>query len=504
MIRACFHKFIDGIDYPQHPPFDPPSIFPELIQLFGNNHQCDASNNAYAGVRNLFIQLGLDKPNIGSPTWNPLRDFALEGKQVLIKPNLVTHYFPKEAGSVFATICHPALIRAVIDYALLAVGPSGKVIIGDTPIENCDFQKLCSESGLQELIETLHNRGVDNIELIDFRTYYTKAYPDSSVECSTLPGDPLGYTDIDLGRHSFFQELEDKSGGQNYYTLGDHTVDHLDPHSRKKGMPNKYHSSGRHIYRIPNTVLQSDFVINMAKLKTHKFSGVTLCLKNAIGICQGKEYLPHRRPGSPEDGGDSFQQYPSAKYVWKLKLRRLFFSLLGGRRSERFLKAYRSFVAGKQAHEVYSEPLFGDWWGNDTIWRTTLDLNNILLHGTPGGFNPDSKGRPFLGIVDGIIGMDHEAPMTGLPVYSNLLIAGTDPVSVDSLGTILMGFDPDNIPTISNAKTFLLSTVGKSRLDTEDIMGNISLKDAQCSFVATKGWQSMLNVRPNFEEVHSL
>ena len=128
------------------------------------------------------------------------------------------------------------------------------------------------------------------------------------------------------GTASLFQALESMNGVQNYYTLGDHTIDHLDPSNKKPGMPNEYHKSGMHRYRIPNTVLDADLVVSVAKLKTHKFSGVTLCLKNAIGISQGKEYLPHRRPGTPFESGDSFPDYPSQGYVSRLRAKRALFA----------------------------------------------------------------------------------------------------------------------------------------------------------------------------------
>ena len=493
MIRVCFHKFVGTMSYPQKPPFDPPAIFPELRQLYGDKALIDESNQAYVGLRELFIRLNLDHQNIGKSNWNPLGEFVGQGKSVLIKPNLVTHYHPAGEHSIFSTICHPALVRVVLDYALIAVGKSGKVIVGDTPIENCDFEKLCRESGLQELIKRMHGIGYHNIELIDFRTFYTRQYPDSSIQQTALPGDPCGYTDVDLGRYSLFQKLEDVSGEQNYYTLGDHSVDHINPRTRKPGMPNRYHSSGKHIYRIPNTILQSDFVVSMAKLKTHKFSGVTLCLKNAVGICQGKEFLPHRRPGSPDEGGDSFPNYPSIRYIGKLRIKRAIFSALGKKNSERFISLVRRIIPAKLPHQAYSEPLFGDWWGNDTIWRTTLDLNLILMHADKNGLDFSVCKRTYLGITDGVIGMDHEAPMTGLPVRSNLLIAGRDPVAVDTLGTYLMGFDPKRIPTIVGTKAEQCKCLGNSSLERDQVDGNIALERARCSFVPTKGWRDHLS-----------
>jgi uncharacterized protein (DUF362 family) len=491
MIRANFYKCGGDVEYPQRPPFDPAEQYPEIF-LRDVYAEIDKTNRIYGIVRDLLYGLKLDFKNFGRPEWNPLSDLVGEGQTILIKPNLVTHKHMRGDNAVFCTVTHPSIIRVFIDYALFAVGRSGRIIVGDTPIENCDFDILCDIVGLRQMVTQLKNRGYDNLELIDFRTYKTTQNLDSTVIRTDLPGDPRGYTNIDLGRSSLFQNLEDTLGEQNYYTLGDHSVDHMNPRENRPGLPNNYHYSGTHIYRIPNSILSSDLVINIAKLKTHKFSGVTLCLKNAIGICQGKEYLPHRRPGSVKDGGDSFPKLPSFRYVGSLRLKRAFYKILGKSATNFIHTIYRSIIPSKLPHEVYMEPLFGDWYGNDTVWRTTLDLNLILFHADVNGIDLTRRMRNYLGFIDGIMGMDHEAPMAGLPVRSNILIAGRDPVAVDTLGTYLMGFDPGKIPTITGPRAEQCWALGDIKLDRHQVIGNTSLEEARSKFVATKGWQNLL------------
>ena len=493
MIRSCFHKFAEKIEYPRTPPFDPPEIFPEFSKNSGGETNIDRTNKVFPAVRQLLFQLDLDAANFGTNRWNPFKEFVTAGKNVLLKPNLVTHKHRKGPEALFWTISHPAIIRALFDYAYLAVGSSGKIVIGDTPIENCDFDILCDATGLKEMVEILRGRGYRNLELLDFRTYQTIQYPDSSVAKINLPGDPWGYTDIDLGKASLLQELEDAHGPQNYYTLGDHSVDHINPHERAPGLPNRFHSNGKHIYRIPNSVLNSDFVVSIAKMKTHRFSGVTLCLKNAVGICQGKEYMPHRRPGTPQEGGDSFPSYPSAKYVGWLKLKRAAYSAIGNRNVQRLMPYIRRVYPERLPHEINSEPLYGDWHGNDTVWRMTLDLNLILFHADSQGFDLTSTKRTYLGVIDGIIGMDHEAPMEGLPVKSNVLVIGRDPVSTDTLGTFLMGFDPVKIKTINNANTVQCKCLGKVNMGINFMKGNMEIEVSKSLFVPTKGWEYILN-----------
>ena len=57
---------------------------------------------------------------------------------------------------------------------------------------------------------------------------------------------------------------------------------------------------------ISRTILDADCVINLPKLKTHKKTGVTLCMKNLVGINGNKNWLPHHRLGTPAQGGDQF------------------------------------------------------------------------------------------------------------------------------------------------------------------------------------------------------
>ena len=292
------------------------------------------------------------------------------------------------------------------------------------------------------------------------------------------------------------QQLEDELGPQNYYTLGDHTVDHLDPVGRKKGLPNQYHFNGTHIYRIPNTVLDSDLLVSVAKLKTHKFSGVTLSLKNMVGITQGKEYLPHRRPGTPQDGGDSFPVRPSASYLAKIRLKQKLFAAIGQRQTDILRRAVHRFRPPRLPHEVRTQTIWGDWDGNDTIWRSTLDLNVILFHGDRNGIDLGRAARRYLAVIDGVVGMDHEAPMMGLPVDSKLLIMARDPVAGDTLATYLMGFDPSKISTIAGAAAPQCSALGEVALERSEVAGNVPLEAARCQFVPTKGWAVRLTPGP--------
>jgi len=93
----------------------------------------------------------------------------------------------------------------------------------------------------------------------------------------------------------------------------------------------------------------------------------------------------------------------------------------------------------------------GSWQGNDTIWRTVLDLNHILFYADRAGRLMDVPQRRYLAIVDGIIAGEGEGPLASTPRSSGLIIAGKDPVLVDAACVRAMGYPIDAIPMVHRA-----------------------------------------------------
>jgi uncharacterized protein (DUF362 family) len=63
--------------------------------------------------------------------------------------------------------------------------------------------------------------------------------------------------------------------------------------------------------------------------------------------------------------------------------------------------------------------------------------------------------RPDYAIVDGIVGMEGNGPISGTPVEAGLLVFGDDPVATDVVGARLMGFDPEKVTYLAEAGRFL-------------------------------------------------
>jgi uncharacterized protein (DUF362 family) len=66
--------------------------------------------------------------------------------------------------------------------------------------------------------------------------------------------------------------------------------------------------------------------------------------------------------------------------------------------------------------------------------------------------------RPSYAIIDGIVGMEGNGPISGEPIGSGVLVFADDAVGADTIGASLMGFDPEQIPYLSEAGRFLGQT----------------------------------------------
>jgi uncharacterized protein (DUF362 family) len=153
-----------------------------------------------------------------SLVFESLLEFQLniQGKHVLLKPNLVTHDPDGFRGT------HPAVICAVRE-SFLRLGAQS-VTIGEGPALERDTESI--------------------LESVRFRDYFGAGYS--------------GFVDLNL----------DDTSRVNLQTRA---------------------SQLKQLY-LPKTVLRSDFVVSIAKLKTHHWSGVTLSLKNMFGVVPGGCY----------------------------------------------------------------------------------------------------------------------------------------------------------------------------------------------------------------------
>jgi hypothetical protein len=93
----------------------------------------------------------------------------------------------------------------------------------------------------------------------------------------------------------------------------------------------------------------------------------------------------------------------------------------------------------------------GSWWGNDTIWRTVLDLNRILIYADKAGTVRDVPQRKLFFLVDGILAGDHEGPVAPDPKPAGVILGGTCAATIDAVMARVMGFDYRKLPLIREA-----------------------------------------------------
>lgn len=428
--------FDSSLVYPMSKPlYRPTRLYPEC-PFEGSAKTPDSDDNdVYDSFRQLMLISHLDEKRFGTALWNPLGEYIQPGDHVLIKPNLVMDNNPSGAG-VECLYTHPSLIAAVIDYVFIALSGKGKVVLADAPVQQCDFDKLTQESGLDTMIDWYRRSGLE-IELRDLRGLRSS---DSRSGVRQAVVRPDAGVLVDLGDDSSFANLPNEH-------LERLRITNYDPRELRR-----HHFGNKHEYLVAKEMLDADVVINMPKPKTHRKAGVTAALKNFVGINVRKEYLPHHAVGAGEDGYDEYRKHSAMRRVSghfldernrHLSFRNRFVPFVEGKVSGAFGRLGKA-VTG----DAYSE---GSWWGNDTIWRTILDLNKIVHFADKGGTMCDTQQRKTLVISDMVVIGEGEGPLLPEAKPWGMLMLSEDPVAHDIAVARLFGTDVDYIPSIREA-----------------------------------------------------
>jgi uncharacterized protein (DUF362 family) len=420
--------------YPAEPPYHPSEAYPE--RLFGDVGDASPANGAYAAVRQLFRLLGFDASRYGTPAWNPLGCVIRPGDRVLVKPNLVLH-LNHLGHDLTSVVTHAAVLRPILDFVLIALDGRGSVVVGDAPLQSCNFDQVVARSGVGPLVQFYRSRGFP-VELRDFRLVTSRdgLYPEPR---RTAAGDQAGFAVVDLGPASCHH-------GADWERF---RVTNYDP-----GFMARHHSEGHHQYVVARSILDADVVINVPKLKTHRKVGMTCCLKNLVGINGHKDCLPHHKRGSVGERGDEYLHRSLAKdlHVSVVEAQdRSESSLL--RLALQLPKALTHALARSLARDRFFE---GSWYGNDTLWRTLVDLNRILYYwDLDRGALSDHAQRRVMCVVDAVVAGEGEGPLAPTPRPTGLVLAGANPAAVDATCARLIGFDHRKIPAIAEARSAL-------------------------------------------------
>jgi uncharacterized protein (DUF362 family) len=354
------------------------------------------------------------------------------GARVLIKPNWVLHENRGPWG-LDPMITHHSVVKAAAEAALTT--KASRVVVGDAPIQSCDFDKLLEFGDLKPWAEDLARRDKRFQQIKDFRRTRSELRGGVQVQAENQAAESE-FVLFDLGSDSLLESVTTESN--------DFRVTQYDPERMART-----HSRGHHQYLVARDAIEADVVINLPKLKTHKKAGITCALKNLVGINGNKEFLPHHRVGGAAEGGDC--------YPGRSRIKRSHEALLDLVNSSRSHLARRLLNLPARTLSVLSaifvDPLGaeGSWSGNDTVWRMCLDLNRILLYGRTDGTLADTPQRKILHVADAGVAGQGDGPLAAEPFNLGVLYAGGDAPLMDLVGAQLLGYDSARLPIVTRA-----------------------------------------------------
>ncbi|HMP76421.1 MAG TPA: DUF362 domain-containing protein [Kiritimatiellia bacterium] len=407
-------------------PYHPSESYPEYTGPIAAR-----PNHAYRLVRQALAELGLDAERFGSPEWNPIGALVPPGARIVIKPNWVLHA-NEGVGGTDCLVTHASVLRAIADYALRAKPAS--LVVGDAPIQVCRFDGI-QALGFSRVAEWYRAQGAP-VVVKDFR----RTVMDRSDRTVVVHEDQRSMDDfvlVDLGTRSRMEAL---SGDAKRFR-----VTMYDPRRLRE-----HHRPGVHEYLVSRDILAADLVINVPKLKSHKKAGLTIALKNLVGINGLKDYLPHHRKGGADRRGDNYAETTWPKRIVEELLDFANRHLDRPRLYARITRfAYRVLffdrIRGK------STDVEGGWFGNDTVWRMCLDLNAILLYADEKAALHPTPRRRLLHIADAIIAGEGDGPLKSDPYPMGAVLASMNASALDWMAAHLVGFDPARIPITREA-----------------------------------------------------
>lgn len=219
---------------------------------------------------------------------------------------------------------------------------------------------------------------------------------------------------------------------------------------------------------------------------------MTACAKNYVGIVLRKECLPHHTLGSLLEQGDEHLKKSVIKNVadwfldqWNIaaytnsKLTALY------RRIFDRLEGYNAFYC----REHFSE---GNWYGNDTIWRTVVNLNRIVRYASKVGVLEQTLQRSIFNICDMIISGEKEGPMLPSPKPMGIIMMGESGAALDCVICRIVGFDAAKVKYI--CPMMEMDQIHENDIRIVDAAENVYSvsefrADSKRFWVPSKGWE---------------
>jgi len=436
-------------------------------------------NDVYDMVRESFFVLGMDSENQGTPDWNPLGDIINPDDTVVIKPNWIIHINPeKTQHDTKCLVTNPSVVRAVADYVLIALREgSGRLIIGDSPTWQCDLDSLVNNMGYDAVFDFYKEREGEKVSKKDFRDLIISSGDEYGKKVTGSHG-----VIVDLQRDSALNDFSEKE------------MDDFRIYGYSSEIMKEAHAKDKHQYMIHEDILNADVIINIPKPKTHRKAGMTACCKNFVGINCRKEYLPHHRVGSADEGGDEYNHKNIIKSIHSSIAEKFFSTKNPGQ----LLSFANKMTRGAELVLSRDKKYDGGWYGNETLWRMVADLNQIVEFADPDGVIKTESQRKIFNVCDMIIPGQGEGPLKPIPKQFGAIVCGENRVMVDYLIAELMGFDQSKIKYIFylmeslkiNPKDYYVTDKENHTERITDFKGN--RKDV---FIPAQGWAGHIEKR---------
>lgn len=485
-VRAGIVSVVQSAPHYPEQPFCPADAYPE-----DRFDERQAHNHAYGAVRDALRYAGLDRDRFGTRWWNPLSRWIGEADRVFVLCNFVQHRRANETSAAFEAKCtHGALVRAIVDYVLLAAGTGGRVEFGNAPLQSASWAALMRDTKADAVERFYHHYEApvtahDLRAVVQYRTAMgRRGEPEASSEATVA---------FDLGENSLLESAQ--GNGHARFRVADYNPK----------LTEGFHAPGRHVYVISRRLLDADAIVSVPKLKTHGKVGITCALKGCVGAVADKSCLAHHRFGSPLEGGDEFPR----DYAGILTAVSRFHDYVHSEPS-RLGRGWLQIVDRSLRHAAGRlEPrIDGAWHGNNTAWRMALDVARILIFGRCNGTIAPTPQRRHLILVDGLVAGEGEGPLVPEAVPAGLVLFSDDLVGADAACARLIGFDVDAIPLIREGWRHLGCTSGVGDASALDIIVNGSASSVDRldrvlsrPFKAPIGWRGVIESQRESQSV---
>ena len=351
----------------------------------------------------------------------------IRSKKILLKPNWVSHNRKEEDEICLRT--HDSFLIATVE--ILLESKPASIIIGDAPIQGCNWEKLISNQFLKTINDLSYSHSVPII-IKDFRRVTFDHYQNNPVK----DRNPLSeYVIFDIGEKSY---LEPISSSRPIFR-----VTNYDPASLAES-----HTIGKHKYCISKELFETDVIISMPKIKTHQKTGITGALKNIVGLNGDKDFLPHHRVGGDKNGGDC---YPGNNILRRASEYTLDIANRNLGKQIYWFWYWTTAILWKLSRPKNVHHLAAGWYGNDTCWRMVMDLNKVAVYGEKNGTLSEKPQRVIFSLCDGVIGGQGDGPLNPYPLALGIISFTNNSFLNDICMASLMRFEPENIPLLKNA-----------------------------------------------------